>query len=236
MNMSMTVSSFEASESAAVSTLLKPAVLGVTEEKKLTSICSPRGMSAFMRLRSMKKKSTAPPSISDAVDTSTSLVWRSYRRQCRPLSRMSSQTRKPMPPRTMSSIIVMLTSASSEYDTSEEKGAFTPMRSKPALQKAETEWKTEYHSPLPSPNSGMKRMDSSTAPESSKMSVPRPMVPVISMMRPTRTVFMLSAMTPRSRMLMRRRSSREKSVAMVMKPRPPIWMSRSITTCPKPDQ
>ena len=82
----------------------------------------------------------------------------------------------------------------------------------------------------------MKRMDSSTAPESSKMSVPRPMVPVISMMRPTRTVFMLSAMTPRSRMLMRRRSSREKSVAMVMKPRPPIWMSRSITTCPKPDQ
>ena len=149
---------------------------------------------------------------------------------------MSSQTRKPMPPRMMSSIIVMLTSASSEYDTSEEKGSLTPMRSKPALQKADTEWNTEYQSPFPSPNSGIKRIASSTAPESSNMSVPRPMVLVISIMRPTRTVLMLSAMTPRSRMLMRRRSSLEKSVAMVMKPRPPSWMSTRITTCPKPDQ
>ena len=110
------------------------------------------------------------------------------------------------------------------------------MRSKPALQNAETEWKTEYQSPCPRPNSGMKRIARSTAPASSKMSVPRPMVEVISMMRPTRTVLMLSAMTPRSRMLMRRRTRREKSVAMVMKPRPPSWMSRRITAWPKPVQ
>ena len=56
------------------------------------------------------------------------------------------------------------------------------------------------------------------------------------MMRPTRTVLMLSAMTPRSRMLMRRRTRREKSVAMVMKPRPPSWMSRRMTVWPKPVQ
>ena len=82
----------------------------------------------------------------------------------------------------------------------------------------------------------MNRIDSSRAPPSSNMRVPRPMVPVISMIRPTRTVFMLSAMTPRSRMLMRRRRSREKSVAIVMKPRPPICMSSRMTAWPKPDQ
>lgn len=77
MNMSMTVRSFEASESAAVSTLLKPAVLGVTAEKKLTSICSPSGMSAFMRPRSRKKKSSAPPKMSMSVVRMTSFVCRS---------------------------------------------------------------------------------------------------------------------------------------------------------------
>ena len=54
--------------------------------------------------------------------------------------------------------------------------------------------------------------------------------------RPTRTVLMLSAMTPRSRRLILRRRSLEKSVAMVMNPSPPIWMSSSTMACPKPDQ
>ena len=59
------------------------------------------------------------------------------------------------------------------------------------------------------------------------------MVRVISVMRPKLFELMLVAMTPRSRMLIRCFTSREKSVAMVIKPRPPIWMSTSITAWPK---
>lgn len=62
------------------------------------------------------------------------------------------------------------------------------------------------------------------------------MVPVISVMRPMPEELIEAAMTPRSCMLMRRLTSLEKSVAMVMKPRPPIWMSTSTTACPKNDQ
>ena len=114
MNMSIIVSSLLAGESAAVSTLLKPAVLGVTAEKKLTSTCSPSGMPTFMRLRSIIKKSAAPPKVSMAEVMSTSLVCRHQRCACSPHLRMSSQTRKPMPPIVMSAMIVMLTRASPE--------------------------------------------------------------------------------------------------------------------------
>ena len=109
-----------------------------------------------------------------------------------------------------------------------------PIRSNPALQKAETEWNTANQVPSPAPYCGMKRMASSMAPVPSKMSVPMTTVELISMMRATRPpTLMLSAITARSRMLMRRRIRRKKSVAMVMKPRPPIWMSVSITPWPK---
>ena len=96
-------------------------------------------MSAFILLRSIRKKSSAPAKMSTSVVMITSFDCKSYLFQRRPLCLTSSQTRKPMPPKMMSSIIVMLTSASSEYDTREENGSLTPMRSKPALQKAETE-------------------------------------------------------------------------------------------------
>ena len=114
MNMRMMVSSLLAGERAAVSTLLKPAVRGVTAEKKLTSTCSPRGMPTFMRSRSMKKKSAAPPKVRMAEVMSTSLVCRLQRRTRRAQLRMSSHTRKPMPPMVMSAMMVMLTSASPE--------------------------------------------------------------------------------------------------------------------------
>ena len=88
---------------------------GVTEEKRLTSICSCSGMSAFMRFRSRKKKSTAPPKVSTALVTMTSLVWSSQRRKRSPLRLRSSQTRKPMPPIVISAMMVPQTSQSSEY-------------------------------------------------------------------------------------------------------------------------
>ena len=109
-----------------------------------------------------------------------------------------------------------------------------PMRSKPALQKAETEWNTANQMSSGAPYCGTKRMASSTAPVSSKMAVPIATVELISMMRATREpTLMLSAITARSRMLILRRSRRKNSVAMVMKPSPPIWMSASITPWPK---
>ena len=110
------------------------------------------------------------------------------------------------------------------------------MMSKPALQKAVTEWKTPNQSPSQKPRSGMKRMQSKSAPAPSKSSVPQPIVLVISVMRPKPFELIEAAMTPRSCMLILRRRSFAKSVAMVMKPRPPIWISTSTTTWPKKDQ
>ena len=110
------------------------------------------------------------------------------------------------------------------------------MMSKPALQKAVTEWKIPNQSPSQRPRSGMKRMHSKSAPTPSKKSVPQPIVEVISVMRPKPFELIEAAMTPRSCMLMRRFTSFEKSVAMVMKPRPPIWISTSTTNWPKKDQ
>ena len=42
-----------------------------------------------------------------------------------------------------------------------------PIKSKPALQKAEMEWNMEYHRPLTSPNRGKKRMPNKMAPSAS---------------------------------------------------------------------
>ena len=110
------------------------------------------------------------------------------------------------------------------------------MMSKPALQKAATEWKMPNQSPSQKPRSGMNLMHNSRAPTPSKNRVPQPMVPVISVMRPMPLELIEAAITPRSCMLMRRFTSFENSVAMVIKPRPPIWMSTSTTTWPKKDQ
>ena len=51
-------------------------------------------------------------------------------------------------------------------------GSRKPIRSKPALQKADTLWKTAYHSPRAGPSSGMKRMASSSAPAPSIRAAP----------------------------------------------------------------
>ena len=55
-----------------------------------------------------------------------------------------------MPPMSMSAQMVRLTTQSPLYEVREAKGVpFTPMRSKPALQKAEMEWKNANHTPCP---------------------------------------------------------------------------------------
>ena len=56
------------------------------------------------------------------------------------------------------------------------------------------------------------------------------------MMSPTAVVLMLSVKTSRWRRPTRWRSSRKKSVEIVMTPRPPIWISTMMTVFPKADQ
>ena len=62
-----------------------------------------------------------------------------------------------------------------------------PIRSKPALQNAETEWNRPYHSPRKKPISGMvqKRSANSAAPHSSSSTVARRMNPVMRTIPPT---------------------------------------------------
>ena len=45
----------------------------------------------------------------------------------------------------------MFTSGFAEKAVREEPASHTPIRSKPALQKAETEWNTAYHTAFPPP-------------------------------------------------------------------------------------
>ena len=54
---------------------------------------------------------------------------------------------------------------------SELNGAPSPIRSKPALQKDETEWKIPYQTPLKNPKSGIKATDKAIAPAASIISV-----------------------------------------------------------------
>ena len=68
---------------------------------------------------------------------------------------MSVHIRKPIPPMTTRLIIVIITTGSSAKVVRDEKGLYLPIISNPALQKAETELKTEIHIPL-APKSGIK--------------------------------------------------------------------------------
>ena len=97
----------------------------------------------------------------------------------------------------------------------------SPIKSKPALQKAEMEWNTEYHSPRPRPSSGQKR--------NAKISVPRPSMakavfkikPVIRTIPPTWGAEMDSCMTQRCFRLMRFPEKINMATAMVTTPMPP---------------
>ena len=70
----------------------------------------------------------------------------------------------------MSSIIVMLMTGFPTKPVSELYGFLTPMRSNPALQNAETEWKMLYQSPRPIPKILANTGSITTAPRSSAVS------------------------------------------------------------------
>ena len=137
----------------------------------------------------------------------------------------------------MSTISVMFTSGSSAQPTSDRNGSSgVPIRSKPALQNAETAWNTPIAMPFPNPYSGTNRQDSSTAPAPSMVNVPSSTRRVRRTMPPPSDRLKPALITMRSCSVNVRRSANEAMEAMVIKPSPPIWMSSRMTHLPNTDQ
>ena len=133
---------------------------------------------------------------------------------------MSCQVRKPSPPTTISNMTATFNSGSPTKPVREEKGACTPIRSKPALQKAETEWNTAYQSPL-GPMRGQKSRASTTAPAASMAKAVFRMKSVMRTMPPTWGAEMDSCMTQRCFKPMRLPENMKMASAMVTTPMPP---------------
>ena len=124
---------------------------------------------------------------------------------------------------------VQFTSGSPTKAASDCPGVSWPIRSNPALQKAETAWNTLYHSPSQKPNSGTNRTASSTAPAPSSTNVP------VSARRTMRTTppscpdAIASESSMRSFRPIRRPAASAMSAAKDMNPSPPSWISSSRT-------
>ena len=98
-NLLLSVNSFKGS-------VLKPAVRTVTDWNREERICSSKGKREKTTLFcSNKKKKKAPPKISKAVTNSTNLVCKCIRSIFILLSKISRQTKKPKPPKTIKAII-----------------------------------------------------------------------------------------------------------------------------------
>ena len=214
------------------STVLKPAVRSVTDWNRLGSPRRDAGRALISKKKNHKKGSRT----SRAEVVSTILLCIRYCLKRMPWSFTSFHTRKPMPPTVIKRITVTLTRTLPENPVREENGPRIPIRSKPALQKAETEWNTAYQMPLPHPNSGMKAGSSSKAPESSITKAAMMMNRVRRTIPPTWGADMDSRMTLRCIRPMRRPEMNERDNAAVTTPMPPIWIRVRITACPKADQ
>ena len=130
-----------------------------------------------------------------------------------------------MPPTTIRAEIVRLITGSARYAVSETKGVSgVPIKSKPALQKAETEWKTAFHIPE-TPKSRQKTGSIQSAPMPSISRDVRITNPVSRTMPPTLGADMASCIRPRWDREMRRPDKSEKDAPTVITPRPPIWIS-----------
>ena len=107
-----------------------------------------------------------------------------YRRNRKPWVLTSSQVRKPMPPTTMRAQTVSVTPRLPEKAVREEKApVLAPMMSNPALQKADTEWKTAIQIPA-APYRPQNQGSSSSAPRSSVKKAMRNRNPVSFTMPP----------------------------------------------------
>ena len=130
-------------------TVLNPAVRAVTEWKNAVSTWPPFS-GPFQKWNSLARMAAAPSRMSAAVVTNTSRVW-TRKRRCGPSFLMrrlifataqndrSSFASAPSPPMTMSA---MMTTCQIQFSRSTPLASPSGRVEKPALQKAETEWKT----------------------------------------------------------------------------------------------
>ena len=100
------------------------------------------------------------------------------------------------------------------------------------MQKALTEWKTLFVSPSQKPNIGIKRNESSSAPANSNAKVKAIILCKKRNRRSYALKFIDWAKITRSRGVTVRLISAETSMAIDIKPSPPIWMSAKITPLP----
>lgn len=214
------------------SAVLKPAVLGVTDWNRALNSRVPRGSSE----NSKKKNQAAGAAISTAVVTRITLLCIRYRLKWSRFLFTSSQVRKPMPPTMMSAMIVRLITGWDAYVVREEKGDRIPIRSKPALQKAEMEWNMAYQTPLRKPKSRTNTGAMATAPRSSTRNTVFRINSVIRTMPPTWGAEMDSRMVLRCIRLIFRPEKIATATETVTTPMPPIWIRNRITACPNMDQ
>ena len=142
---------------------------------------------------------------------------------------ISSQVRKPMPPMMISAMTAMLITGLAMKYVRDEYSLFTPIRSNPALQKAEMEWNMAYHTPLKNPNSLQKVGAMTRAPSSSKRMVILMIKPVNRTIPPTLWAEMASCMVLRCFRLICFPENVEIAIATVTTPMPPIWISVRMT-------
>ena len=150
-----------------MSTLLKPAVLGVTLQNQAFSSFFPSDISAKVLLYSKNKKSTLPPISKIAVVININFVYGLNFLYLNLTLFISCQTIKPSPPNTIKSDIVIRITGSPFTVVSDDDGENIPIKSKPALQKAEMLVKSDIYTPRLNPASGIKRVESNAAPASS---------------------------------------------------------------------
>ena len=163
------------------STVLNPAVLGVTDWKKELQIRSFSGASE----NSKKKKYAAGIRIKSAVVVRITLLCIRYRFHFNPFVLISSQVINPIPPITINAIMAKFTNGSPTKEVSEEYCCRIPIKSNPALQKAEMEWNTPYQIPFAIPNSRIKEGAMISAPSASKIKVIFKINPVSRTIPPT---------------------------------------------------
>ena len=136
ISISTIITALEAPCMPAKSAVLKPAVLGVTVWKREHRSLSLSGISA-----NSKAKKYAAGSTSKNIDAiRTILLCRRYFLKWNFFVQTSSQVKNPIPPSKMSSMIITFTGTFPAYPVRDtNRLSVVPSRSKPPLQKADTE-------------------------------------------------------------------------------------------------
>ena len=167
-----------------------------------------------------------------AVITRMAFVCILYLLNFRPWSMKSFQVKNPMPPRMISREMVRVTTGLAAKPVREEYSPCSPIRSNPALQKAETEWNTEKAAPFSGPYRGIKTVARIQAPMPSTVSM------TFTIKRTIRTSPPICSLPIESWISVRwTRPSlcpvTERTIAeSVTTPIPPVWISSRITVLP----